>query len=101
MEKIVSQVGKRVNGYKKEQRELQKEVIKRMFALATPGFGLVAALAWNEAIKSLFKEYVDKYVKVGGVVGSRFLYAVVVTVLAVFITYQLSKLSQRFEEEEK
>jgi len=90
-----------VNGYKKEQRKLQQKVIKQMFTLATAGFGLVAALAWNEAIKSFFKEYIDKYLRVGGVVGSRFLYAVVVTVLAVLITYQLSKLSQKFEEEEK
>ena len=101
MEKIISKVGKKVNHYQKQQREFRKQAVKQMFTLSTAGFGLVAALAWNEAIKSLFKEYVDQYLQVGSGVISRFLYAVIVTALAVLVTYQLSKVAQKFEKEEK
>src|SRR5206468_2134081 len=33
----------------------QREVTEKMSALATAAFGLVAALAWNNAIQSIFK----------------------------------------------
>lgn len=36
---------------------LQIEVIDKMSALATAAFGLVAALAWNNAIQAVFKRY--------------------------------------------
>jgi hypothetical protein len=33
---------------------MKKDVIEKLAALITAAFGLVAALAWNDAIKSLF-----------------------------------------------
>jgi len=98
MRKVINALGKSLNGYKKEKQELKQKVVKQMFTLATAGFGLVAALAWNEAIKAFFKEYVDPYLQVGTGVLSRFVYAILVTSLAVFVTYQLSKLSQKLEK---
>ena len=63
-----------------------------MVTLSTSGFGLVAALAWNEAIQALVREYIDKYVSVGSGIISRFIYAIIITALAVLITYQLTKI---------
>ncbi len=72
-----------------------KEWARQMLKLTTSGFGLVAALAWNEVIK----ETVDNYIQplVGGSSGliSLVIYAVVVTTLAVFITYNLSRIVKR------
>jgi hypothetical protein len=34
---------------------MQKEVIEKIAALITAAFGLVAALAWNEAIQEIFR----------------------------------------------
>ena len=66
-----------------------------MLTLATSGLGLVAALAWNE----LIKEVVSGYIKpiVGGNSGtiSLLIYAVLITLLAVFITYSLTKLVRK------
>jgi len=66
-----------------------------MLTLATSGLGLVAALAWNE----LIQEIVDGYIKplVGGSSGivSRLVYACIVTLLAVFITYNLAKIVRK------
>ncbi|MBI3342235.1 hypothetical protein HY024_03885 [Candidatus Curtissbacteria bacterium] len=65
-----------------------------MVTLSTAGFGLVAALAWNDAIQAFFTQYVDKYISVGSGIFSRFLYAALVTAIAVLVTYELSKLSK-------
>ena len=65
-----------------------------MVTLSTSGFGLVAALAWNEAIQSFVKEYIDQYISVGSGIISRFIYAIIITAFAVFITYQLTKLTK-------
>jgi hypothetical protein len=35
---------------------LKQEVMDKIAALVTAAFGLVAALAWNDAIKAVFKE---------------------------------------------
>lgn len=68
---------------------MKKEVLTQMVTLATGAFGLVAALAWNGAIQSLFLE--------GGVLhflaaGGPFLYAILVTILAVIATMWISKI---------
>ncbi|MDH5569685.1 MAG: DUF5654 family protein, partial [Nitrosopumilus sp.] len=35
---------------------IHKEILDKIAALVTAAFGLVAALAWNDAIKAIFKE---------------------------------------------
>jgi len=72
-----------------------KEVARQTLTLATAGFGLVAALAWNEAIQAI----VNKYFSAGdaGVVG-KLIYAVIITVFAVFVTVNLTKIKDRFED---
>ena len=66
-----------------------------MVTLSTAGFGLVAALAWNEAIQAFVKEYIDRYISVGSGIISRFIYAIIITAIAVLVTYQLTKLSRK------
>lgn len=77
---------------KKTKAGFRKELVKQMVALSTAGFGLVAAFAWNEAIQSFVKQYIDKYVSVGSSIISRFIYAIVITAIAVLITYELSRI---------
>ncbi|OGE10520.1 hypothetical protein A3A60_03180 [Candidatus Curtissbacteria bacterium RIFCSPLOWO2_01_FULL_42_26] len=74
-------------------KKFRQELLKQMVTLATAGFGLVAALAWNEAIQAFVTEYVDKYISVGSGIISRFIYAIIITAFAVFVTYQLTKIS--------
>lgn len=70
-----------------------------MVTLSTAGLGLVAALAWNDAIQAFVREYIDKYVSVGSGIISRFIYAIIITAIAVFVTYQLTKLAGGKNEE--
>ena len=84
----------------KKQKDLKVEIVRQMLTLATSGFGLVAALAWNTLIQEFVKVYIKRWIP-GGDTGiiSMAIYAVLITVLAVFITVQLSKLLQKFEDE--
>ncbi|MBI3114939.1 MAG: hypothetical protein HYZ09_00395 [Candidatus Kerfeldbacteria bacterium] len=68
-----------------------RESVRTMIQLATTAFGLVAALAWNEAIKSLFTEIIGQR---AGVI-SQFVYAIVVTIIVVLVTSRLGKLAER------
>lgn len=92
-------VAKKNGEIKKEQeRKFHHELMSQMLTLATSGFGLVAALAWNEAIQTFVKEYIQRFYPNGAGVISKFLYAIIITAFAVFITYQLSKLRSRVED---
>jgi Na+/melibiose symporter-like transporter len=85
---------------KKKQKRVSVEITKQLVTLSTSGFGLVAALAWNSLIQEFVNFYIKKWLPQGSGLISLFIYALIVTVLAVFITLQLSKLTERFEEEE-
>ncbi|MHB8860465.1 MAG: DUF5654 family protein [Minisyncoccota bacterium] len=68
---------------------LKNELKDRLLTYIGGGFGLVAGLAWNDAIKSLI-EYVFPLSKDS--LPVRFLYALVITVLAVVIVAYLARI---------
>ena len=80
-----------------EKTKLHIEILRQMITLATSGFGLVAALAWNNVIQDLVNNYVRKWLPQGSSLISLLLYAVIITVFAVLITIQLSKLLKKLE----
>lgn len=79
-------------------QELPASVIKNMIALATSGFGVVVALAWNSAIQGFVREYIDPYLGPSSGIVSLFIYAIIVTVLAVVVSMQLSMIQKRIEK---
>jgi len=81
-------VGRHVSGIK-------KEALKQTLTLATSGFGLVAALAWNELIKELVEGYIQPLVGGSSGIISKLIYAVLVTILAVLVTYNLTRVVRR------
>jgi len=66
-----------------------------MLKLATNGFGLVAALAWNNVIKEFVSEYIKPFVGTDSGMISLVVYAIIVTILAVTVTLQLSKIKEK------
>jgi len=82
----------------KNAKELPLAIIKQMLVLATSGFGFVAALAWNEVIKETVNAYIKPYLPEGSIVISLLLYAIIVTVLAVIVTLQLTKIQSLLEK---
>lgn len=85
----------------KENLKLTIEIVRQMLTLATAGFGLVAALAWNSLIQAFVEDYVKVWLPEGGKMTSLLIYAVIVTILAVTVTYQLSKVLRRLEAKEE
>lgn len=77
----------------KKIEKTQKEVKEKMITLILAGFGLVAALAWNDAIQALFNVLFPK----GGGLAGKFIYAVLITVIVVIISLQLKKASEKKE----
>lgn len=83
---------------KEKEAKLHLEIAKQMVSLSTAGFGLVAALAWNSLIQEVVNSYIKKWLPASGQIISLALYAIIVTILAVVVTLQLSKLVKRLEE---
>ncbi len=65
--------------------------VQTMITLASASLGLVAALAWNEAIKAMIKSLVGG----GDSVSGLFIYAIIATVLAVAVLSALGWLAAR------
>ena len=80
-----------------KRKKLHTEIVRQMITLATTGFGLVAALSWNNLIQDVVNNYIKKLLPQGSGTISLLIYAVIITILAVVITYQLSKLLERLE----
>jgi uncharacterized membrane protein YidH (DUF202 family) len=70
---------------------LKKEVMEKIAALLTAAFGLVAALAWNDTIKAIFKAVFGT----SDTIWAMLVYAIVVTVIAVFVTIQIGKATSK------
>lgn len=80
-----------------KDKKLHLAILKQMVTLATAGFGLVAALAWNNVIQDLVNNYIKPYLPEGSSLLSLLLYAVLVTVLAVLVTYNLTRIVKKLE----
>lgn len=65
--------------------------LQTMVTLATGSLGLVAALAWNDAIKALIQKILGPDESLGGL----FLYAAFATVLAVVVVTLLARAAAR------
>lgn len=65
-----------------------RQVTSRTASFIVSGLGLVAALAWNDAIRSLFGRLFGE--ARGGLIA-QFGYAIVITVLVVFLTTRVFK----------
>lgn len=82
---------------KNKAKKLQLEILEKLSQLVTAGLGLVAALAWNSLIQDLFKiifgTQSDLWAKFG--------YALVVTIIVVIFTLQISRTVSRLKEEIK
>lgn len=81
----------------KAKKRLHVAIVKQMVALSTSGLGLVAALAWNNVIQDLVNNYIKPYLPSGSSLFSLLFYAILITVLAVFVTYNLTKLVEKLE----
>ncbi len=77
---------------KEESKILKKEFRGKIIGFITGALGLVAGLAWNDAIKALI-EYLFPLGKDG--IPAKFVYAAVISLLVVLLTVFLVRWSER------
>ena len=84
-----------------DKRSLRRTILTQMIILTTSGFGLVAALAWNNVIQEFVNTVVKPYLPQGYGLISLFLYAIIITIFAVTVTYQLTTIVEKLEKNGK
>ena len=77
---------------------MKTEIAEKMAALITAAFGLIAALAWNDAIKALFvgpcgSEGAGALCSLSA--GGPWVYALIVTIIAVVVTIWIAKVAEK------
>ena len=77
---------------------MSAEVLDKFAELITFALGLVAALAWNEAIQQLFTQLLGE---AGGALAAKFVYAALVTLIVIFATIAVSRAAERAKKLEE
>ena len=72
-------------------KEQTKMIVQSCLALASAALGLVAALAWNDAIKALMKEILGE----NEGLAALFTYAILATLIAVIVVLVLAKIAAK------
>ena len=79
----------------KKRFTFHKELLQQLVTLSTSAFGLAAALAWNDTIQQAVKDFIEPRIPGSGIL-SRLIYALLVTIFAVIVTFELSRLASRW-----
>ncbi len=80
------------------KKNLRLEILEKLSTLATAGFGLVAALAWNSAVQDLFAR--ATFFGDEDSIAAKFVYAVGVTVVVEVITFGIGRSVNKIKGEE-
>lgn len=72
---------------KEQVGEVKNQVLATIATLMTTAFGLIAALAWNEAIKAIILEVFPKQSGITGLL----VYAILITIIAVIATILIGR----------
>ena len=72
-------------------KDTAKMIVQSMITLSSAALGLVAALAWNDAIK----ETITRLLGGDDSLSSKYIYAIVATVIAVVVVLLLTRVAAR------
>lgn len=72
---------------KEKAEEVKTQVAQTISTLMTVAFGLIAALAWNDAIKAIIAQLLPK----GNDIWGLLIYAVIITIIAVLVTIIIAR----------
>ena len=70
---------------------MKVEILDKIAVLITSAFGLVAALAWNGAIRAIFEAVFGT----ADNITAMLVYAVVITIIAVLVTIWIARAAKR------
>ena len=80
-----------------KEMSLAESVRTRTIQYITAAFGLIAGLAWNDAVRSLIEL---TFPKASNTVTAKFIYALILTALLVLVTISLARALGKFERKQ-
>lgn len=80
------------------KKVIHLEILEQLGKLVTSGLGLVAALAWNNAILELFKRVFGSE---RSSLAALFWYALIVTVIVVLLSIRIGQTIEKIKENQK
>jgi len=92
MERIKQGISK----IRQQELALRKELAQRTIGYILTALGLVAGLAWNQAIQGLINML---FPGAGKGILVQFVYAIVITIIIVVISFYLLRLTEKKEEQ--
>lgn len=95
---MINQFKKFGVGVKDEKEKIKRTVKKQVLGYITAALGLVAGLAWNEAIKASIEEL---FPLGKDTLLAKFIYAIAITLFVVIVGIYLAKTFKKEKEEEK
>ena len=85
----MQQIKEKMETIKDRGKELEREIREKTLGYILTSFGLVAGLAWNEAIKAFIERF---FSDPRNGLQAKFLYAIVMTIVVVVISLYLTRL---------
>ena len=94
----MEQIEKNISKFKEHSTKISQEVKQKTLGFIITAFGLVAGLAWNEAIQAIIKQIfpLDKNSLI-----AKLIYAILMTLLLVVITVYLTRLIGKNKDSEQ
>ncbi len=80
---------------REEIEEFQQTFLNELTKLITSSFGLMAALSWRDVVREFIDNYIRRFLGNASGLVSEFIFALVITTLAVVITWRLAKLKDK------
>ncbi|MBI2463612.1 hypothetical protein HYV57_01510 [Candidatus Peregrinibacteria bacterium] len=91
----IEKIKKTVNTIKQGKKEFEREVREKTLSYIIAALGLVAGLAWNEAIKGLIEYFFPMN---ANTILAKCVYAIIITLIVVFVSVYLTHLLKKKEE---
>jgi len=79
----------------KKTSKISQEIAIQTLTLTSSALGLVAALAWNQAITEYVNIYIKPHFAKGSGVISLFIYALFITAVTVIVAMQMARVKKR------
>ena len=80
---------------KEEIEEFQQTFFNELTKLITSSFGLMAALSWRDVVREFINSYIRRFFGNASGLISEFIFALIITTLAVIITWRIAKLKDK------
>jgi TRAP-type C4-dicarboxylate transport system permease small subunit len=95
---MMKKITEKIVTIKGKGAELEKEIREKTMGYIITSFGLVAGLAWNDAIKAFIERF---FVEPGDGLKAKFLYAAIMTVFVVSVSLYLARIFRVEKKKDK